>query len=57
MSDLSRKEINTITRRRLDRYCLEECGYLDPDADDPCAGCKVRDIIESLEKGIKEKNI
>ena len=57
MSDLGRKEINTITRRRLDRYCLEECSYLDPYADDPCAGCKVRDIIESLEKGIREKNI
>ena len=50
-------EADTITRRRLDRYCLEECGYLDPDADDPCAGCKVRDIIESLKKGIREKNI
>ena len=57
MSDPNQKDIDTITKRRLARYCLEECGYLDPDADVPCAGCKVRDIIDSLEKGIREKNI
>lgn len=56
-TEKSSDEIDVITKRRLDRYCLEECGYLDPDADDPCVGCKVRDIIESLEKGIREKNI
>lgn len=50
MSDPNQKEIDTITKRRLDRYCLEECGYLNPDADDPCAGCKVRGIIDNLTK-------
>ena len=53
---MSRKEVDTMTRRRLDRYCLEECGYLDPDAVDPCAGCKVRDIIENHEpKALDQK--
>lgn len=56
MSDPNQKEINTITRHRLDRYCLEECGYLNPDADDPCAGCKVRDIIDTLTTGEEGEN-
>lgn len=51
MNNLDRKEIDIITKRRLDRYCLEECGYLNPDADDPCAGCKMQEFIDSLNKG------
>lgn len=42
---LSQKD--RIILRKIDSFC-EGCGYLDPDAEDPCKGCKIQELVDSL---------
>lgn len=33
--------------RHVDDFCMY-CGYLYPEADDPCEGCKMQEFVDSL---------
>ena len=33
--------------RHVDEFCMH-CGYLYPEADDPCEGCKMQEFVDSL---------
>lgn len=36
-----------VVLRKVDSFC-ERCNYLDPDAEDPCKGCKMQEFVDSL---------
>lgn len=36
-----------IVLRKIDSFC-ERCSYLNPDAEDPCKGCKIQELVDSL---------
>ena len=43
-----------IIGRYVDDFCMS-CGYLHPEAKDPCEGCKMQEFVDSLYKDADEK--